>query len=135
MNSLNHWALGSVGEWLTRVVLGINPDPAAPGYAHFVLAPRPGGGLTFARGGYRSVRGQIESSWRVEGGRTIYMFVVPPNTSATVRLAAGSLAAVTEGGRALEQTAGVRQVSAEVGGVRIELGSGRYEFTVRSEQP
>lgn len=133
MNSLNHWALGSVGEWLTRVVLGINPDPASPGYAHFTLAPRPGGGLTFARGNYRSVRGQIESAWRVEKGRTIYTFVVPPNTSASVRLQAPSLASITEGGQPLDRAAGVRQVAAASGEIVMEIGSGHYEFTVQDQ--
>ena len=30
MNSFNHYALGSVGEWLYRFVLGIDQDPARP---------------------------------------------------------------------------------------------------------
>jgi alpha-L-rhamnosidase len=28
MNSFNHWALGAVGEWIWRHVVGINPDEA-----------------------------------------------------------------------------------------------------------
>lgn len=131
MNSLNHWALGSVGEWMTRVILGINPDPAAPGYAHFVLRPVPGGGLTFARGSYQSVRGLIESHWRDEPSGTTYLVVVPANTTATFAVRAPSLEAVSEGGKAAATAAGVHQPRWEAGEFIAELGSGRYEFTVR----
>ena len=50
MNSFNHYSLGSVGEWMYTVVAGIDLDPEVPGYKRFVLRPRPGGGLTHARG-------------------------------------------------------------------------------------
>ncbi len=41
MNSFNHWAFGSVGEWVWRELAGINPDDEQPGYKHFVIRPRP----------------------------------------------------------------------------------------------
>jgi len=50
MNSFNHWALGAVGEWMWRNIIGLNPDETKPGWKHFVIAPLPGGGLTWARG-------------------------------------------------------------------------------------
>ncbi len=31
MNSFNHWAIGAVGEWMWRHIVGINPDEAQPG--------------------------------------------------------------------------------------------------------
>ena len=65
MNSFNHYSLGSVGEWLYRYVAGI--DLGAPGYGRILIRPRPGGGLTHARGGYDSVRGRISSSWKIRG--------------------------------------------------------------------
>jgi alpha-L-rhamnosidase len=49
MNSLNHWALGSVGEWMWRYIIGINPDEQQPGWKHFTIAPMPGGGVTWAQ--------------------------------------------------------------------------------------
>jgi len=65
MNSFNHYAIGAVGEWMYRTILGINNDDRHPGYEHFVLRPYPGGGLNWAKGSYNSVRGKIESSWSV----------------------------------------------------------------------
>ena len=67
MNSFNHWAFGAVGEWLWRNVIGINPeDPANPGYQHFIIHPRPGGGLSWAKGSYDSIRGPIVSDWKID---------------------------------------------------------------------
>jgi alpha-L-rhamnosidase len=130
MNSLNHWALGSVAEWMVRVILGINPDPSNPGYSHFILSPVPGGALTHAGGSYRSVRGLIESAWRTEPGRGVYTFTIPAGTSATIHLRAPGADAVREGGRAIAGDPGVQLVSVHEGEVVLEVGAGRYEFEV-----
>ena len=49
MNSFNHYALGSCGQWLFDTVAGIRTNPAQPGFRHIVIVPHPGGGLTWAR--------------------------------------------------------------------------------------
>ena len=69
MNSFNHYALGSVGEWLYRFVLGIEQAPGTAGFGRLVVRPHPGGQLTWARGSYQSVRGLITSGWRSHGER------------------------------------------------------------------
>jgi alpha-L-rhamnosidase len=84
MNSFNHWALGAVGEWMWRNIIGINPDDAAPGYAHFTVRPIPGGGLKWARGTYQSIRGPIRVEWSVAAGKLTLKVAVPPNTTSTI---------------------------------------------------
>ena len=42
MNSFNHYAYGAVGEWMYRVMAGIEIDEAAPGYEHILIQPQPG---------------------------------------------------------------------------------------------
>ncbi len=84
MNSFNHWALGAVGEWMWRVILGIEPDDAGPGFRRFSIRPRPGGGLKWARGTYDSIRGPIVVEWRIAGGRLTLKAGVPPNTTARI---------------------------------------------------
>jgi alpha-L-rhamnosidase len=37
MNSFNHYAYGAVGDWMYRVVAGLNDDPARPGYKHIII--------------------------------------------------------------------------------------------------
>ena len=48
MNSFNHYAYGAIGEWMYRVVAGLELDPREPGYKHVLVQPQPGGGLTSA---------------------------------------------------------------------------------------
>lgn len=89
--SLNHLALGAVGQWFYTDVLGIKRDENNPSYKHFYLEPQIGGGLTFARGSYNSIYGKIESSWEVKKEGTVFSFVIPPNTTATVTLPGGEV--------------------------------------------
>ena len=86
MNSLNHWALGSVGEWMWRNIIGFNPDEGHPGWKHFTIAPQPGGGVTWARGEYMSIRGRIACSWEIRKDVLHLEAVVPPNTTAMIRV-------------------------------------------------
>ena len=45
MNSFNHYALGSVGEWLYRFLLGIDQVPGTAGFGQLLVRPHPGGSL------------------------------------------------------------------------------------------
>lgn len=84
MNSFNHYSLGSVGEWLFRHVAGIELDPAEPGFRRLILRPFVCAGLTHATATYRTLHGEVRSSWRIEGNRFTWEFVVPANCSAHV---------------------------------------------------
>jgi alpha-L-rhamnosidase len=86
MNSFNHYAYGAIGDWLYRVVAGIDTEPAQPGYKHIIFHPQPGGGLTHARVTQDSLYGQIVSDWRIRNGNFEWDILVPPNTTATVIL-------------------------------------------------
>jgi alpha-L-rhamnosidase len=84
MTSFNHYALGAVGDWLHRAVGGL--APAAPGYKRMAIAPRTGGGLSWARSRHRTPYGTAECAWRVDGRKLVVNATVPPNTTATVTL-------------------------------------------------
>jgi alpha-L-rhamnosidase len=90
-----------------RYILGINPDINHPGYEHFTIHPRPGGSLTWAKGSYNSIRGEIASSWKMENGKFILNVTIPVNTTATVVLP-------TKDGK--EKT--------------IKVGSGKHQFSI-----
>lgn len=132
MNSFNHYSFGAVGAWMYNYSLGIRRDEASPGFRHFILEPVPDPDrvLTFAKGYFDSPYGRIVSSWEWVGPATLYRFTVPPNTSATLRLAAKSLKQVTEGGRRLRRAPGISQLKEGDGRVQLELASGTYEFRV-----
>ncbi|MGM1063824.1 family 78 glycoside hydrolase catalytic domain [Saccharothrix sp. Mg75] len=84
MTSFNHYALGSVADWLHRTVAGLSP--AAPGYRRIRVAPRPGGGLTAASAEHDTPYGRARVSWRREGAELTVEVVVPANTTAVLDL-------------------------------------------------
>lgn len=128
MNSFNHYAYGAVGDWLYRVVAGIELDPRHPGYKHFFLQPQPGGPLTWAKATHKSMYGEISSGWKTAPQSLEWDVTVPPNTTATARFPVPRNARVSEGSSALEQAAGVRDVRFEGDTLTCELGSGTYRF-------
>jgi len=129
MNSFAHYALGSVGEWMFRTIIGINPDPAVPAYRHFILRPQPGGGLTWAQGAYHSIRGRIACAWRLDDARITVTVTVPANTSATLYLPTGNPQTALESGRPVAQATGVRVVDTTGNALACELEAGQYEFS------
>ncbi len=135
MNSFNHYSLGSVGEWMYAVVAGIDLDPQVPGYKRFVLRPRPGGGLTRAKGELQSPYGMIASEWRIEAGRCHWTIQVPPNTTATVYVPTSDPASVRESGRPASELEGLKPLRNEPGAAVFEAGSGRYELTATAPVP
>ena len=132
MNSFCHYAIGSVGEWMYRHILGINPDESRPGYSHVILRPQPGGGLTWAKGGYESIRGPIASEWKLDGADLRYSVTIPANTTATLYLPAASVEAVTEGGKPVGEAAAVQSKGLQGRTAVLELGSGTYRFVSRA---
>ena len=128
MNSFNHYAYGAVGDWMYRVVAGLNSDPADPGYKHIIVRPQPGGGFTYASATLMTPYGEAASGWKIEGNRIRVTVRVPANSHATVYLPGAKLESVREGSSPLASTAGVRQ-STQVGDtVVLEAGSGNYAF-------
>jgi len=129
MNSLNHYSLGSVGEWLYRFVLGIEPAPGTPGFARLTVRPHPGGELDWAEGSYRGVRGPIRVRWRRSGTEFALETELPPGTTASVRVPSAAAAQVRDDlGHSPDGTAefpGAPGVTEAV----FEVGSGTHRFT------
>lgn len=95
MNSLNHYAYGSIVEWMYRWMCGLNPDDEAPGFSKAMLTPRPGQGLDFARARVRTASGAYESGWeRQADGSIAYTFLVPFNCEARLELPESAAAEV-----------------------------------------
>jgi alpha-L-rhamnosidase len=129
MNSFNHYAFGSVGEWMFRSVGGIDTEGVA--FKKIILKPTPGEGLTFARAKYQSIRGAIASEWKREGETLKVKFIVPPNTTATAYLPSADPSKVTEGGKPTTEVEGVKFLWTENGQCVYRLTSGAYAFDVK----
>ena len=84
MTTFNHYALGAVADWMHRVIGGI--APLEPGYSRVLIAPQPGGGITWAQASLRTRHGTVATSWSLEAGKTRLDVNVPDGVTAVVRV-------------------------------------------------
>jgi alpha-L-rhamnosidase len=131
MNSFNHYSFGAVGTWMYENIAGIRA--AEPGFKKVILHPRLGGGLTFARGEYKSIHGMIKSHWRIEGDALNWDISIPPNVTAEAFIPAGSGSSITESDSPLEQAPDVKFLRQTADAVVVELQSGEYRFKVTAK--
>ena len=131
MNSFNHYAFGSVNEWMFANMAGIKTD--LPGYRRFTIKPEVAEeGIDYVKASYRSINGEIVSSWEKRPGQEVYFkIVVPVNTTALVSLPARNRDALTETGNPVYESDYLKVLGYEDGRVNMELGSGSYRFNVR----
>ena len=86
MNSFNHYAYGSVCQWIWECAAGIAADPAQPGFRHIIMKPVADKRLGSLDASFQSAAGLIKSSWKFEGDKWIWTFTVPKGATATVTL-------------------------------------------------
>ncbi|MFD3440183.1 alpha-L-rhamnosidase [Streptomyces sp. NPDC058685] len=120
MNSFNHYAYGSVGEWMYTNIAGIAPGRA--GYRQIVVRPRPGGGVTSARATFASLYGPVSTDWQQRPGGFTLSCTVPPNTTAEVWIP------TNHPDRVRHRAGGPAR--AEDGCAVFDVGSGSHRFTV-----
>ncbi|MFD4694388.1 alpha-L-rhamnosidase [Streptomyces sp. NPDC058463] len=87
MNSFNHYAYGSVGEWMYANIAGI--APGSPGFRKVLVRPRPGGGVTQAEGRFDSLYGPVTTRWKADTDGFALRVVLPANTTAEVWVPGG----------------------------------------------
>jgi alpha-L-rhamnosidase len=124
MNSFNHYAYGAIGDWMYRVVAGI--EIGKPGYKHILIQPQTDKRLSFAKASFESSYGKIVSGWETKDGKTILKVSIPANTNATIKIPVESADKITENGTAI--TTAFKNIRQEDKNVLIELGSGDYAF-------
>jgi alpha-L-rhamnosidase len=125
--SRNHIMFGDISAWFYRVLAGITPDPAEPGFRHTFIRPYFAPGITWVRAEHVTPFGQLRSAWRREDGHLSLEVTLPPNTWATLTLPALS-AGITEGGRALDAAQEISILKAGRKQVVLRIGSGDYHF-------
>jgi alpha-L-rhamnosidase len=131
MNSFNHYSYGAIGDWMYREVAGIDTYTDGPGYKHSRIRPHIGGGLTQVAADLQTGYGKLGSHWQVTGDSLELDVEIPANTSATVYLPAGDTASVREGGKALSSEKEIESGGMENGYIVLNLGSGKYHFSVK----
>jgi len=93
--SFNHYAFGSVGNWLYENIAGIRP--ISPGYEKIRIQPLVGGGITWAKGSYESGYGKIVSGWKIDKDKVTLSIEIPKGTTAEVHLPGGKVQNVKAG--------------------------------------
>jgi len=129
MNSFNHYAYGAIGDWMYRVMAGLEIDEQEPGYKHILIQPQPGGGFTRAQVSHQSLYGKVSSGWEIKDGEFVLSVEIPANTRATIRLPQTESSNVKESGQPLARGNGVTGFRAEENAVVVEVGSGTYRFS------
>ena len=84
LNSMNHYANGSVGDWMYRKIGGINQLEA--GYHKFYVKPMFVRGIEEAETQLETPYGKIISYWCCRNGRIRITVTVPANTTAALYL-------------------------------------------------
>ncbi|PRX27201.1 alpha-L-rhamnosidase [Orenia metallireducens] len=85
MNSLNHYAYGSVMEFIYAHVAGIRA--AEPGFRKAVIEPKPNMKFKYVKCQYDSVSGTYVSNWEIKEDGKVHVHVeVPFNAEATLIL-------------------------------------------------
>ncbi|MGA2500646.1 MAG: family 78 glycoside hydrolase catalytic domain [Tepidisphaeraceae bacterium] len=138
MNSYSHYSFGAVQEWAFRYLAGI--DTFGTGYDKLTIHPGPPAPssnpdvrpIDHVKAGYHSIHGLIAVDWqRVNDGDFAMTVTVPANTTATVHLPAKAPESVTESGRPLDRTEGVKFLRMHNGRAMMEVESGTYRFEAK----
>ena len=130
MNSFNHYSYGAIGDWMYRVIAGIDTEEDGPGYRHSRIAPQPGGNLDSAGADLLTGYGKLASHWRLSGDSLYMDITVPVNTTSTVVIPAPTGGTIMEGGKKLSDVKDIAVESVGEGFLAVRVGSGTYHFTL-----
>ncbi len=86
MNSFNHYAYGSVFDWLFGVASGIRVEDDGAGYRHVRITPHPDRRLGFVENSVETAMGVITSAWHYNGNELRYDITIPEGTVADLVL-------------------------------------------------
>lgn len=119
MNSMNHYAYGSIVEWMYRYMCGFNPIEEAPGFKKAILRPQVDSRFTWVEGEYLSAAGLYQCSWKREDENVIYNITIPFDAQAELILP----------GKANSAT--INSQTVKLTGQPISLEAGHYEVIVK----
>ena len=128
MNSMNHYAYGSIVEWLFRHAAGLNVSEAHPGCRHLKIAPSLNWSLREQETVYDSPAGEYRSAWKLVDPTHVELSVtVPFGCTAGLMLCAKTQEAAAElsgqitEGRFQKEYLAVAEGCAEEGGALYDL--------------
>ena len=157
MNSFNHYAYGAIGDWMYRVIAGIDTDgePNGVGYKKIIIRPRIDGKILRAgenasewskvgslqknekdSGGLQSVAadlqtnyGKVSSNWKNENGQLSLEVEIPVNTTAVLYLPTSKTENIKENRELISNNKNIVIKEKQTNQTVLEVGSGKYSFT------
>ena len=84
MNSYNHYAYGSVMEFVVRRIVGVEATEA--GYKKIKIAPNPCKGLAEIKAEYQSVSGKVTAGYKQKDGKITFFAEIPEGVQAEIIL-------------------------------------------------
>ena len=82
MNSFNHYAYGSVADWVYEEACGIKPKKA--GFFEAIIEPKPTNKLEYLSASIETKHGKISSKWYHEGDKIRYEIETPVKTAVII---------------------------------------------------
>ena len=86
------------------------------------------GDLTWVKGSYQSVSGLISTDWKLRNGVFTLDVLIPANTTASIYIPSRTERNVTESGKQINKTNGVKFIKMKKEYAIYEIGSGSYHF-------
>ena len=84
MNSYNHYAYGSVCQWLFENVAGVALDAAKPGFDRVIIEPHFLNALSPVNMWHQSRHGEIKVKWTLKGDEARYTLTLPEGSSGVI---------------------------------------------------
>lgn len=97
MNSYNHYAYGSVYDWMFKYIGGIDIIDGGEGYSNIRISPVPEKRLQFAETTIETRHGKIKSTWRYREDFIRYEIELPEGVCAKICLIDGKQYKITGG--------------------------------------
>ena len=159
MNSFNHYAYGAIGDWMYRIIAGINTDTDIDGVGYKKIIIRPhvsgkiinstdnssrwakmaglesgiqsGGSLSSVAADLQTYYGKVSSHWKIENGHLALDVEIPVNTTAIIYLPTDKPDSVKESGILISTIQSNIKIKERGSNyVAVEVGSCKYYFTL-----
>jgi len=131
MNSQNHvMMLGDLLIWYYENLAGIKAK--IPGFKEIIMKPETSiSGLNYVDASFNSPYGKINSNWKKEKNTFSWTISIPANTSAEVYLPATNQKSISESGKNITKTEGVKFIRQDGDRMVYKVNSGSYSFQIR----
>ncbi|MBP1674863.1 MAG: Bacterial alpha-L-rhamnosidase, partial [Bacteroidetes bacterium] len=126
--SNNHMMLGHLMEWLFSGLGGIRQEDSSKAYKHIVIAPEIVGDITWAETTFKTVYGEILSSWKISGNELIFKVKIPVSGSATIIFPQPDAGKIKEGETPVKESDEFRNIHVSDNKTHLDVLSGEYLF-------